>query len=228
MKNQLQVSGFRFQALRIKKKSLLSPPFLLVTCSFWLATCGLGLGTCFAQTEKSDLIVLPDPPFSYYEIIEQRNFFHPRKDNDSQQEEYRSLLSVGEETVKSFKRRGTAGQDAGISDSLSLILTGVIEIRGGYKAIVENKNQAEGYYVSVNDPIEDYIVKDIQRDKLVLEKDAELYELKLERTAKPPDNALNTSTDTAAENENTDSAEYKEDIRLNRMKNLRMGIGGPQ
>ncbi|MBU1044163.1 MAG: hypothetical protein KJ915_07180 [Candidatus Omnitrophica bacterium] len=111
------------------------------------------------------MLVDEDASFNYYKVIEQRNFFRPKKDQPE-------IGSIPIETnIKQEK------------DSLDLILTGVIEIKNGYKAIVEQKSTKKGFYVSVNEAIEDYTVKSIMLNKIIIQKDGKDFELKLQQAA---------------------------------------------
>ncbi|MFH2137118.1 MAG: hypothetical protein ABII88_01250 [Candidatus Omnitrophota bacterium] len=147
MKNQFQVTCFRSH--------------VLISCFFifllWLATCYLRPAACFAQEETPDL--------SYYEIIEQRNFFRPTKDLQE------TKIKTDNYSAFSFSSNSTSIQN--------LVLTGVINIKNGYKAIVEKTDQDKGYYVAVGDMIEDYVVKDILNNKIFLERDSQIFDLKL-------------------------------------------------
>jgi hypothetical protein len=117
----------------------------------------LASGLSFAQDEY--------PPLSYYEVIEQRNIFRPNgkdnlADNHSPQQEIISNESTSDQ----------------VDD---IILTGIIKIRGQYKAILEKKSEQKGFYVVVDQIIDDYTVEDIQNDKVVLKRDNRFVTLKI-------------------------------------------------
>jgi len=115
-----------------------------------------------AQVAESDLAAQAEPAFNYYRIIEQKNFFRPK--------------ASAADATDFTKKPNTL-------DNNDFTLTGVIEIQNGYKAIVEQKSSQKGFYISVNDAIEDYTVKAILPSKIIIEKDGLEFELKLQQAA---------------------------------------------
>jgi len=177
--------------------------------SLWIAA-----QTGFAQDTKY-LVTDQDSSFTYYDIIEQRNFFRPKKD------------VTGKSNTASFA--GNQSQPAGTpaaENASDLVLTGVIEIKNGYKAIVEGTNPERGFYVSVNEAIGDYIVKEIQPNKIILEKNGRPLELRLKQAGtKSPEPA----DESAAENNGRTTGAADGDNQpapAGAMQKLRMGIRG--
>lgn len=171
-------------------------------CFLFSVLCFLSSAPCYAQTTepnlqldyKSDLLV-DDTSFEYYKIIEQRNFFRPKKNiSDSQ--------SISEQESKPTSKTSK-------KDGLDFLLTGVIEIKSGYKAIVEQKSTKKGFYVSINEAIENYTVKEIMLDKIIIEKDGKEFELKLQQGSKKNNKDTNTPA------KNNVSTEQKIDINNN-------------
>ena len=157
-----------------------------------------------------------DPELSYYEVIEDRNFFKP-KDQTAvarEQKAQKQDISTPEQSI------------AGIAD---LMLTGVVKIRDRYKAIIEKKDKSQGYYVRVSDPVEDYIVRDIRKNKVLLEKDEKVFELKfkgLSETEEEKTQSLSENSDQIQpiqeEAVPDEGFEYEENI----VQKLRSGKGG--
>jgi hypothetical protein len=168
---------------------------------------GSGIGFCQEQ----------DPPLSYYEIIEQRNFFRPAKDATSQQDTERR---------PEYPLPSTAAQ-AG-----DLRLTGIVRIKGRLKAIIEKESGNRGYYVGLGDMVDDYEVKDIQPDGIILDRNGQISVLKLKVVSskkkkeepqttlkEEADNEEETETEETQEEITTESIKYKSNI----MQNLRKG-----
>jgi hypothetical protein len=150
-----------------------------------------------------------DSSFDYYEIIEKRNFFRPKN-----------------ETVESEIASSSAQPEK--KQELDLALTGVIEIKSGYKAIVEKISTQKGFYVSQGDAIEDYTVKKIMLNKIVLEKDLQEFELKLQqgpqqKIKEPGNNAQPVQTE---QKDIPDDQSANQNIRSNTMQQIRSGYRG--
>jgi len=151
-----QIISYRLQNARI----MLSENSLNVLCLrnfiLCLAACLLWIaaGNCFAQ----------EYPLSYYEVIEKRNFFRPKEKTLPNNSRYKT-------NNKSAKKK---------NKSLGFILTGIVRVRGKYKAIIE-KHSGEGFYVGINESVEDYLVKEINTDSVILEKDNKESVLKLKK-----------------------------------------------
>jgi len=110
---------------------------------------------------------------------------------------------------------------------MDLVLTGVIEIKNGYKAIIEKKGTEKGFYVAVGEAVEDYTVKEIQINKVTLEKDAKTFELKLKQAARKTSSVSMQkpkSNDKEAQAENNN----QENQYINPSQKLRMGVRGKQ
>jgi type II secretory pathway component PulC len=116
---------------------------------------------CLAQEQEH--------PLSYYEIIEQRNFFRPKEPP-----------SIEKTEKLNSEKKNVPQQPSMITTDL--VLTGTVKIRGNYRAIIEKKTQNKGFYVKTNDTVGDYIVKDIKEDRVILEKDDKVFTLKLTKT----------------------------------------------
>ena len=65
-----------------KSYQLLAISYQLISFVLW----ALWSGLCYAQEQ--------DPPLSYYEIIEQRNFFRPKKDFTDEYEKKTSFAAL--------------------------------------------------------------------------------------------------------------------------------------
>jgi len=182
---------------------------------FIVALClGLSTWNCFAQNMDSKYIVSEDQGFSYYQIIEQRNFFRPKKD-------------PSKENIDTDKKPSQANTKEKKEDTMDLVLTGVIEIKNGYKAIIEKKGTEKGFYVAVGEAVEDYTVKEIQINKVTLEKDAKTFELKLKQAARKTSSVSMQkpkSNDKEAQAENNN----QENQYINPSQKLRMGVRGKQ
>ncbi|MCP4650978.1 MAG: hypothetical protein GY853_13000 [PVC group bacterium] len=176
--------------------------FIILTIFCLWAMCW-GLQNCTAQENI--------PPLSYYEIIEKRNFFRPTKD-------------LNAEVQSSGIQSAFPGND-GSAKARDLILTGVVNLKNGYKAIVEKKNQDKGFYVGINDSIENYIVKDIQKNKIILERNNQLFDLKLKQAglSSTPLPANNNEPKTISISP-AYTGENKDDYPLNTMQKLRRGV----
>ncbi len=172
---------------------------------------------CFAQTTKPDMLA-DDASFEYYKIIEQRNFFRPKKDIKNSESESKSK-SKSKQASKTSKK-----------DGLDFILTGVIEIKNSYKAIVEQKSSKKGFYVSVNEAIEDYTVKAIRLNKIIIEKDGKEFELKLQQGSKNNSNNTNTAPlNPAAAGQTIDidnNISSPKTLRENTIQQIRSGTRG--
>jgi len=112
----------------------------------------------YAQEEK---------PFSYYEIIEKRNFFRPKEEEEKEEK----TQEIKEETKKEEK------------ETQRFILTGIVNIKGKLKAIIE-KTQGGGFYVEEGESVEDFLVDEITPQSVVLKKENTSVVLKL-RKSKP-------------------------------------------
>ena len=174
---------------------------LSVVCCLWSVV-------CLAQEQ--------DPPLSYYEIIAQRNFFRPSEE------------SVSKEETKTMPEYTLPSADAHAGD---LTLTGIIRIKGKLKAIIEKKSGNKGFYVRVGDMVDDYEVKDIQPDGIILDRAGQITVLKLKvvpsKTKKEKPSAIPTEETTDSEKE---AREAQEEIttesiknKSNIMQNLRQG-----
>jgi type II secretory pathway component PulC len=102
------------------------------------------------------------PPFSRYEIIEKRNFFRPRAENEAGTAEKPEIEPV---------RPAASSVPA---------LTGVVRVKGAWKAIMENA-AGKSFYVGVGEKADGYAVKKIEKDAVVLEKDGEETEVNLKK-----------------------------------------------
>ncbi len=147
----------------------------------------------FAQEEK---------PLSYYEIIEERNFFRPKED-----------------TVKVIKPKTEEKKKE--STNYKFILTGIVEINGKLKAIIE-KNSGEGFYVEEKENVEDYLVEKITQNTVILKKDDEEINLKLKKGRLQQEAKSNNYQE---EKKKEKTEEKKEEIRYkpNPMQILRKG-----
>ncbi|MFH1062899.1 MAG: type II secretion system protein N [Candidatus Omnitrophota bacterium] len=180
---------------------------ILLFLIFHIASCL----ACLAQSAESDLLVENDAAFNYYKIIEQRNFFRPKKDLKKAETE------LTEKTQKPEK------------DSLDFILTGVIESKNGYKAIVEQKSSKKGFYVSVNEAIENYTVKAIMPNKILIEKDGQEFELKLQQGSQQKEQAAPpaiTAADSAQQTNNEETQPTPQTLRENTIQQIRSGTRG--
>jgi hypothetical protein len=167
--------------------------------------------SCYAQNSGSDSLVDDDASFNYYKIIEQRNFFRPKVEPKPAETD----LAEKPKTLE--------------KDNLDFILTGVIEIRNGYKAIVEQISTKKGFYVAVNEAIADYTVKTITPNKIVIEKNNQEFELKLQQGSKPnpPDTPVAVPETDATQQTNTEEdAAIPQTLRSNTIQQIRSGTRG--
>ncbi|MFH1459667.1 MAG: hypothetical protein ABIG64_04770 [Candidatus Omnitrophota bacterium] len=176
--------------------------FILIL--FILLFSAMEIKVCSAQINDLDSSLNQDPELKYYQIIEQRNFFRPQY--DPSENEY----NLPEEQTNQT------------NSGLDFVLTGVIEIKNGYKAIVEKISQKKGFYVSINDAIEDYLVRDIKINKIILERNEQVFELKLNQGISPAADSAPEQTQT----QNIQKPTNPNLRNLNTMQKLRMGIGG--
>ncbi len=157
------------------------------------------------------------PPFSYYEVIQQRNIFRPKNDSNSV-----------------AQQQTTAAAPVFISpasESDDFTLTGVIKIRGAYKATLHKKSDQKGFYVRVNDSIDGFVVSDIQPNKVTLTKDGQTYELGLNAPTSEtkPDNV--TSDDNATKTDSRVQTDLQNESAQDRgsiMRSIRLGIPNVQ
>jgi len=187
---------------------------------FFSVFCFLSSVLGYAQSTESNLqlehesnLLVDDSSFNYYKIIEQRNFFRPKQ--DPQKLEMENNLKEKPKTAE--------------KDSLDFILTGVIEIKNGYKAIVEQKSSKKGFYVSVNEAIEDYTVKVIMLNKILIEKDGKEFELKLQQGSNQniPTTPLEpTAPASVQENDSSDDQTSPQTLRSNTIQQIRSGTRG--
>jgi len=150
----------------------------------------------FAQEER---------PFTYYEIIEKRNFFRPREKKE----------------VKTLPESKTTKSKKSTEVSSEFTLTGVVEIRGKFKAIIE-KISGEGFYVEEGENIQDYLVEKITSDRVLLKKDNQTLTLKLKKakSSYSPRSKIKRETK-SLEKSSTKEIEYKPDL----IQQLRIGKG---
>ncbi len=107
----------------------------------------VGLIVLLAATAFADL-----PPFSRYEVIEKRNFFRPKT-----------------ETTAGTENPAPVAAAAKQADASAPTLTGVVRIRGVWKAILE-KSSGTSFYVGAGDDADGWIVKEIRKDGITLQK----------------------------------------------------------
>lgn len=167
-------------------------------------------GNCFALEQH--------PPFSYYDVIEQRNIFRPKTEapDTSQQAEPVPLP---------LQTNISSGLD-------NYVLTGVVKIRGKYKATITDKSSESGYYVAKGELISNLKIIDIQHDRVILEQDNQTYELKINAQAsriiyQKPVAEKETSTKTITPKEDLSSNDNTMP-RTNIMKSIRMGTPNVQ
>jgi hypothetical protein len=108
------------------------------------------------------------------------------------------------------------------------VLTGIVKIRGEYKATITDKNTKDGHYVSIGDAFDEFTILDIKHDKVILERDGETYELKINMPAshvlnKEPVETEQASPGTPSPKESNGQSK-KLQHRRNIMKSIRMGI----
>jgi type II secretory pathway component PulC len=156
----------------------------------------------------SPYVFAQDTDFSQYEVIEDRNIFRPLSDPAAKDKANPAASSTTTSTTAS---------------AAEFVLTGIIKIKGQYLAILEKKSGEKGFTVRVNDKIEDYTVKDIQKDSVTLEKDGRLTIIALNISSKDK-SVAERKTATPSEGLATDEeANDKEIIDTNIMRKLRMG-----
>jgi type II secretory pathway component PulC len=154
------------------------------------------------------------PPFSYYRIIEERNFFRPkdRENGDS---------GEGKESKASEKKPKDASNE--------FIVTGIVNIKNTFKAIIEKRDSGESYYVRSGDSVNGYKVKDINTTEVTLEKGGADYSLILTASPKTSgdfetENAPTVDTQKSGDN----SSKETNGAGLPIMQKLRTGQGGVQ
>ncbi|MBN3040305.1 MAG: hypothetical protein JW867_04195 [Candidatus Omnitrophica bacterium] len=155
------------------------------------------------------------PPLSYYEIIEKRNFFKPAYEPPASEKTPESDKDLSE-------KYSSQNQDSSTSD---LTLTGIIKLKGRYKAIIEKKSTGEGFYLGVNDAVESYTIKDIIRDKVTLDKDGQEIYLGLKEISKEAEPESGEKKDLTPDQPQTATDEASSDLPpdLNTLQNLRSG-----
>jgi len=121
----------------------------------------LVIGVMAGTSEAVDKL----PPFSQYEVIEERNIF-------MQNPLRKSIKTI--ETVSSEELEVSGSEFGGY------VLSGMVVLRGKYKAIITDTSTQKGFYVGLYDKIGDYIVSDIKKDTVFIEKDGQVYQLKLD------------------------------------------------
>ncbi len=148
----------------------------------------------------NNILAQEEKPFSYYEIIEKRNFFRPKED-----------------TVKVIKPK-TEGKKKE-NTNYKFILTGIVEINGKLKAIIE-KNSGEGFYVKENENIENYLVEKISQNKVILKKGDEKIVLRLKKIEPEKKETSNNLKEVKkTKEEKTKKIEYQPNL----MQRLRKG-----
>jgi type II secretory pathway component PulC len=197
----------------IKRTRGISQKFtiLYIVFSLWTMDYGLWTNLCLAQKE--------DTPLSYYEIIEQRNFFRPSEDSEAKTQE------------ENLEKRGAVAPEVPPLVVSDLVLTGIVKIKNNYKAIIERKSGGEGYYVEVDDIVGDYLVEDIHKTRVILRKGKQIFELQLRKKADKESEETDDksyresgqeSGQTQEENPSNSEMKYQE----NALRKLRMGQGG--
>ncbi len=178
------------------------------------------ISSCIVVLSQQELLAFEEhPPLSYYEVIEKRNIFRPMVDINK-------LTSIDASKDKS-SHTAQSNSSSSIDD---LTVTGIIKLRGQYKAIIEKKNEQKGFYVKVDDNIDDYTVKSIKNDTVTLQKSNSTYILKLniaEPQPQKPSDILNSSTTqsvTSNETQQQDSRPFKTNV----MQSLRTGVPNAQ
>ncbi|MCK5214233.1 MAG: hypothetical protein KAR05_02625 [Candidatus Omnitrophica bacterium] len=143
-----------------------------LTSIFVACLCCISPSSSFAQWDEE--------PLEVYDVIEQRNIFRPKSDSSNTVNQEDSVFQNNSRTVMSdFNRRSASSLTVD-----HLHLTGIVKLNGTYKAIIEKKDGGNGFYVKVNDYIEDYVVHKIKRDQVVLIKNEKQYILKLDLAKK--------------------------------------------
>jgi len=175
-------------------------------CIITIVFC-LGANTCSALEKH--------PDFSYYEEIEKRNIFRPKIEPEETADEKQKPeeLPPPVETPPEIDH---------------FVLTGIVNIRGKFKATITNTKNQQGYYVGTHDLVEDFYVKDIRNDIVILERGGEVSELRL-NTPASPDPKENIMVDEGSEPNALPQAQTQRpdnDMRYktNMMKSIRLGI----
>lgn len=173
---------------------------------------GMITGVIHLSSEKC-LALEQHPPFSYYEAIEQRNIFRPKIEKD--------------DLTQDKKFEEPALPDYTVSTLDKYVLTGIVKIRGQYKATITDKNTKNGHYVSIEDVFDDFTVMDIQQDKVILEQNDKTYEFKINTPAsrvsiKKTEETAEASSQAPLPEEPV-SQKKTAKPRTNMMKSIRMG-----
>jgi type II secretory pathway component PulC len=166
---------------------------------------GLWTNLCLADEEE--------PPLSYYGIIEQRNLFRPKKELVADKEK---KDSKDEKTIYRGK----------LVKATDLVLTGVVKIRGNYKAILEKKTGGKSFYIKVNDTVQGYTVKDIRDDRIILQKDNQEFMLSIEKRNSDDTTRTQDKPKGGTEQDKVSSQPAQFKYEENIMQKMRMGIGG--
>jgi len=152
-------------------------------------------------------------PLSYYDVIEERNIFRPNNDLTSDRSDISSTIV-------------TRQQEENSSAVKNISLTGIIRIRGRYKAIIEKKDEQSGFYVSQGDEIDQYTVEEIKDDQIKLIKDGKSTVLKIniqrERNEKDSDSGEKDML-IEIDQDQKSNEEPKENFRSNIIRNIRTG-----
>jgi len=149
---------------------------------------------------SKNILAQEDKPFSYYKIIEERNFFRPIEETKE--------IKIPKKEIKE-----------GTKSSHKFILTGIVEIKGQYKAIIE-ESSGGGFYVEEKENVEDYIVEKVSQNEVILKKGDEKITLKL-KNAKPE--RKETSLPTIETKEMKKEKPKKIEYRPNLIERLRKG-----
>lgn len=156
-----------------------------------------------------------EPPLSYYEIIEKRNFFKPIR------EEISAALTQDTDLVDN-KGLETKHLKALLKPD-DLTLTGIIKLGDQYKAIIEKPGANQGFYVGINDAVQDYLVSYISEDSVTLEKNGQEFILGLQTVAGRDEFKLQPEPEVPNLAPDADSNSTKLQSGLNIIQRLRTG-----
>jgi len=121
-------------------------------------------------------------PFSYYEVIIERNIFRspfarPKEDKLEIGEDNLDLKIPTFPQVEEKKALPAKIVEVKEEPSSCLILTGIVLIEDTPSAVIENTKSQKGYYVKEGDLIEDFKVTKIGGDRVILQRGKEREEL---------------------------------------------------
>ena len=184
--------------------------YCLVCALFLCGTAALLLNNSASSLAQESHQAGPDltneTELAPYEVIAQRNFFRPTE----------TAVPDGGSLPVAALSKPTASTPA------SLILTGVVALPAGPKAIIESSRGGSGFYVGIGDSVEEFRVLTIEPERVVLDKNGALLEILLQKPAATAADQSPAATVTPAPVKTPAPSDAG---RMPTMHNVRMGKG---